>query len=239
VVEAQNEAGVAVAAGGMTAVCAAIAGMCREQALRAPWSELEAEDGRIADSGDDRIETADYQTFDAIDEVPFPVASPNRSASIVEAQPGVLAPSGREALPSPPDMEDAFATFTRILEDALMAAGGSPQGALLLRALLGELRLEGRSVPRAAEEALIAGKHATMGIRGLTRTPELVARVVAWQSFLRGETDEVGASVTQMLDEWAADLVSRVMGEPGRAPAVKRELRSRGVAAFGLVADAA
>ena len=224
----------------MTAVCAAIAGMCRDEALRAPWSELEAEDGRIADGADDRVETADDLAFDAVDEVPFPVASPDRSASIVEAQHGVLARSGPETLPPPAaDAEDAFATFTRILEDVLMAAGGSPQGALLLRALLGESRLEGRSVPPAAEEALIAGKHATVGVRGLTRTPELGAQVVAWQSFLRGETDEVGASATQMLDEWAAGLVSRVMGEPSRAPAIKRELRSRGVAAFGLVADAA
>ena len=42
--------------------------------------------------------------------------------------------------------------------------------AVLLCALLGESRLEGRSAPPAAEEALVTGKLATTGMRGLTRT---------------------------------------------------------------------
>jgi hypothetical protein len=36
------------------------------------------------------------------------------------------------------------------------------------------------------------------------------------------------------LDEWAAGVVARATG--GRVDAVRRELRSRGVAAFGLAA---
>jgi hypothetical protein len=38
-----------------------------------------------------------------------------------------------------------------------------------------------------------------------------------------------------MLDEWAADLLARLLGAPARATGLRRDLRSRGVAAFGLV----
>jgi hypothetical protein len=41
------------------------------------------------------------------------------------------------------------------------------------------------------------------------------------------------------LDEWAALLIASAMGAPGRAAELRRELRARGVAAFGLVCRAA
>jgi hypothetical protein len=230
----------AIAAGDAKAACAAIGGMCREDALRALWGELEFEDRRLDGGEDDGVEVVEALPFDAFDELPF-LVSPVTGAS-VEPRPrqgDVAAASADPGTGDDAEPDDAFAVFTRILEDVLLAEGGTPQAALLLRALLGESRLEGRSAPPAAEEALVTGKLATTGMRGLTRTPELGAQVVAWQSLLRGETEEVGASVTQTLDEWAANLVSRAMGAPNRMPALKRELRGRGIAAFGLVADAA
>ena len=38
-----------------------------------------------------------------------------------------------------------------------------------------------------------------------------------------------------MLDEWAADVLARLMGAPDRIPSLRRDLRTRGVVAFGLV----
>ena len=38
------------------------------------------------------------------------------------------------------------------------------------------------------------------------------------------------------LDEWSADLLARMMGAPSKAATLRRELRSHGVAAFGLAA---
>jgi hypothetical protein len=61
--------------------------------------------------------------------------------------------------------------------------------------------------------------------------------VLAWQGILRGESEDFGA--LGPLDEWAADVVARVVGNPARADGIRRELRRRGVAAFGVVADAA
>jgi hypothetical protein len=212
--------------------------MCREEALRSLWGELESEDRRIEEGEDDEVEIVDALPFDAIDELPFLCTPETEDVASVEPRTNV-AESSADCAGDDAGQDDGFSVFTRILEDVLLAEGGTPQAALLLCALLGESRLEGRSVPPATEDALVAGKLATKGVRGLTRTPELGAQVVAWQSLLRGETDEVGASVTQTLDEWAANLVSHAIGAPNRMPGIKRDLRGRGVAAFGLVADAA
>jgi hypothetical protein len=38
-----------------------------------------------------------------------------------------------------------------------------------------------------------------------------------------------------MLDEWAADVLARLFGAPDRSAQLRRELRGRGVAAFGLI----
>jgi hypothetical protein len=58
----------------------------------------------------------------------------------------------------------------------------------------------------------------------------------AWRGILRGESEDYDACGAATLDEWAADVVSRVVGGAGRSDGIRRELRRRGVAAFGLVA---
>jgi hypothetical protein len=57
----------------------------------------------------------------------------------------------------------------------------------------------------------------------------------AWRAILRGTSDDLAACGTAMLDEWAADVLARLIGELGRTAQLRRELRDRGVAAFGLI----
>jgi hypothetical protein len=57
----------------------------------------------------------------------------------------------------------------------------------------------------------------------------------AWARILRGESDDISTCGAAMLDEWAADVVARALGAPGRSAQIRRELRDRGVCAFGLV----
>ena len=57
----------------------------------------------------------------------------------------------------------------------------------------------------------------------------------AWRAVLRGENDDISTCGAAMLDEWAAAIVAGAIGAPGRATALRRELRSRGVCAFGLI----
>jgi hypothetical protein len=61
----------------------------------------------------------------------------------------------------------------------------------------------------------------------------------AWRAILLGESDDFAACGSKTLDEWAADLIAQALAAPAKTDLVRRELRSRGVAAFGLVSDTA
>jgi hypothetical protein len=61
----------------------------------------------------------------------------------------------------------------------------------------------------------------------------------AWRAIILSESDDFAACGAKTLDEWAADLVAQALTAPSKTEIVRRELRARGVAAFGLVPDAA
>jgi hypothetical protein len=61
----------------------------------------------------------------------------------------------------------------------------------------------------------------------------------AWRAIIVGESDDFAACGARTLDEWAAELVANALTAPAKTEIVRRELRARGVAAFGLVPDAA
>ena len=56
----------------------------------------------------------------------------------------------------------------------------------------------------------------------------------AWAAIVRGESEDFSACSTP-LDEWAAGTVAGILGAPHKAAQLRRELRARGVAAFGLI----
>jgi hypothetical protein len=107
---------------------------------------------------------------------------------------------------------DPFASFVLVLEDVAIASGADDRARNNLRAYLGEMSVDGVD----ADD-----------------------RAVAWQGILRGESEDFGPCGSATLDEWAADLVARALGNASRAAGIRRDLRQRGVAAFGFVADAA
>ncbi len=117
---------------------------------------------------------------------------------------------------SPPD--DPFAMLVAVLEDVARVAGADDSMLATLACLLGRARLDA-SAPET---------HGT-----------LRAQALAWQGILRGESEDFGACGAAMLDEWCAALIAGVLGQNVRADGLKRELRRRGVAAFGLVEQAA
>ena len=119
---------------------------------------------------------------------------------------------------APPPSDDPFAMLTAVLEDVARAAGADEAMLATLACLLGRTRL-GASAPDG---------HAA-----------LRAQALAWQGILRGESEDFTACGSGMLDEWCAALVAAVLGQNMRADGLKRELRRRGVAAFGLVEQAA
>jgi hypothetical protein len=119
---------------------------------------------------------------------------------------------------APPATDDPFVTLVATLEDVARAAGADDAALETLLCLLGRTRLDA-SAPDTS--------HA------------LRAQALAWQGILRGESEDFGACGAAMLDEWCATLIAGVLGQNVRADGLKRELRRRGVAAFGLVEQAA
>ena len=115
------------------------------------------------------------------------------------------------------------------------AAGGDGP---ILAELLGLRRLDAERIPARVVDALVAGGILERGGRGMVRTQGFVDTALAWASVLRGENNDLSSCGALTLNQWCADLVARVLGAPGRAEPVRRELRRSGVAAFGLL-DAA
>jgi hypothetical protein len=134
---------------------------------------------------------------------------------------------------------DMFETFVGVLEEVVIASGGDTRAVACLHALLGQSRLEGVAVDDSVTEALVAGALVVRTDRGLVRAPTFTALVLAWQGILRGESEDFGPCGAATLDEWSANLVARVLGLASRAEGIRRELRRRGVAAFGFLAEAA
>ena len=129
----------------------------------------------------------------------------------------------------PPAPDDPFTVLLTTLADVAVGAG-SPHVASLLPGLLLDGRLD-HALPADAAQAL-----AEAGItRGTEATATFVAQTRAWRAILDGSSDDFSACGNAMLDEWSAELIARLLGAPVRATALRRELRERGVAAFGLV----
>ncbi len=147
------------------------------------------------------------------------------------------APTEDEPWASPAD--DPFATLARVVEEVCCASGGGEDVASRVRALLGLTRIDAAQFSESSAEALVAAGVVERSERGLARAEAFARQVIGWQGVLRGESEDFDACGSAMLDEWCANLVARAMGQPGRAEGLRRELRRRGVAAFGLVADAA
>jgi len=144
------------------------------------------------------------------------------------------APEDEPALPSP---ADPFHTLVAAMESAAASFGGTSDSIVLLRAMLGATRMDAIE-PTAALDGLVSAGLVLQSATGFVRSERLTREVLAWQDILRDKSDDLAACGAATLDEWASNLVARALGGASRPDAVRRELRKRGVAAFGLLAAA-
>jgi hypothetical protein len=141
-----------------------------------------------------------------------------------------------------PAPADPFAQLVSALRDVAQSLGADDEAVAYVDALYGQTRLEGVAPCERAVEALVTGGVIARTARGIGRSSGFTAKVLAWQGILRGESEDFSlpdGGALEPLDEWAADVLARLLGPPARADAIRRELRRRGIAAFGLVASAA
>jgi hypothetical protein len=200
----------------------------------------------VVEPGPTQIRPVDLVAFEAIEALEPRDEAENDDAAIeivddldfsdldIEDGPSTLP---GDVTPSDTQADDPFARLVDVLGDAARALGGDDRSLICLRALFGLARADAIAPAEHATQALLAGQVLVRGAKGLAPANEFTSQVLAWQGVLRGESEDFGS--LGPLDEWAADVVARVVGNPARADGIRRELRRRGVAAFGIVADAA
>jgi hypothetical protein len=143
-------------------------------------------------------------------------------------------PLQAEAEPVPAE-PDAYTAYVDALVSVALAAGAT-RAAATLPALLGSGALDVTAFSDDVQKALIGAGVVERSGDGLALRAAFASTASAWRNVLRGETNDLSACGTTTLDSWSADLL-RAFGVGGSKD-VRRELRGRGVAAFGMLVAA-
>ncbi len=152
--------------------------------------------------------------------------------------PRAIARPPRPAEPTPVSVPepvpDAFAQLISLLCRVALGAGATRAAALLPSFVEGQVV----EVGEALGQALIASGHAAPSAAGVVMSEPGLETARAWRAVLNGVSEDL-SGCEQTLDSGCAELLAALSGTPGRANELRRELRRFGVAAFGLLANAA
>ncbi len=141
----------------------------------------------------------------------------------------LVAAAGEPTEAAPPanvEEPDPFHTLVAVLASVAERHGGAASSRVVVRLL------EGEACPDAPQ-SVVEGGFVEAG-EGTFREGFARQRR-AWSAVLRGESDDLEACGGATLDEFATEVVSRALGHPERAPELRKEIRSRGIAAFGII----
>jgi hypothetical protein len=130
--------------------------------------------------------------------------------------------------------DDPFRTFIQTLVEVAVEAG-LDRAAAILPALLDEGRVMPGVLPDSVTDALLTNGTLSSTEAGLVGGESFRRTSAAWRAILRGDSEDFSSCGSRMLDEWAADLVACLVLAPAKTEGLRRQLRTRGVAAFGLV----
>jgi hypothetical protein len=184
------------------------------QAVASPLdAPLETPDAPVAFEGDD-IDAPEVTKAEATVDV---------AAASSEPEPAEAGPSGFEA-------------FIAALSTLLIERGAT-RAAANVGALLGQTRLAHDAFDATTRKVLVARGF----LDAKTGRPTLEFTVIAqaWREVLDGANGDLSACGSATLDVWGADIVAALLGSPReRADDIRRALRQRGVAAFGMLAAA-
>jgi hypothetical protein len=199
---------------------AALAILFAEEAADEPETETAAEAETVAET-----ETAAEKTET--------VSEPE--LEVIEFDESDFAAIENESIP-PPAQPDAFQVYVRTLIEVALAAGSPGRVVEILPAMLGLARLDVQALDENAIDALVSSCLLARSESGaVVRHDAFVAAAQAWRATLLGEDADFSACPT-MLDEWSANLIATLAGVPNQREALRRDLRARGIAAFGIAA---
>ncbi len=165
---------------------------------------------------------------------PKPVHNTEASGPTLVASP----PEDIADVPPEPRLEPTgFAQLLRALEGVLLERGAT-RAAAAVATLFEQARLPVASISDAASAELCARGYAHRGSGELTLSDTTRGTLEGWRNALDGRGD-LAACGESSLDGFCAELGAALAGTPEAAPDLRRALRARGVAAFGLFCAAA
>ncbi len=166
-----------------------------------------------------------------------PIEAPPIEAPPIEAAPieEVLAEDAPE--PATAEVtESGFEAFVGALSGVLLERGAT-RSAASVAALLGQARLTRDAFDAATKKTLVA--RGLIDSKTARPTPEFSVVARAWRDVLEGTSSDLSGCGATTLDVWGAELLAALLGAPrDRADELRRALRQRGVAAFGMLAAA-
>jgi hypothetical protein len=130
--------------------------------------------------------------------------------------------------------DERIETFVRAITDVARAHGAAETAAHAE-----SLFKFGTPAPLAlsadARAALLDGNILEATDSGIHATAWFATTSSAWQRMLRGEEGNLAVCGESTLDGWTADLIARLVAKPAMASTIRRDLRRRGIAAFGML----
>jgi hypothetical protein len=139
-----------------------------------------------------------------------------------------------DAPPPPCSDDDPIATFVRAVTEVALIYGPA-ETAAHIESLFHCGTPASEALSDSVQAALVEGRILEVAGGDVRVTEWFTSASSAWQSILRGESGDLSACGESTLDTWTADLVARLVANPGQASAIRRDLRRKGIAAFGML----
>jgi hypothetical protein len=170
--------------------------------------------------------------FDGDDATGVPPPAVLERASMLDVKQSAELAASNEA--EPVAVPDLFAAYVAAAVEVAQA-NGHTRAAAALPILLEGGELDVSTLTEETRSRLVAAG-VLRSSEGVVRPSEaFTSTAAAWRSVLRGETSDFSACGDSTLDGWTADLLKAFGVGQGTATDVRRELRRRGVAAFGML----
>jgi hypothetical protein len=131
--------------------------------------------------------------------------------------------------------DDPIAVFVHAVTEVALAHGADA-AAGQIEALFHFGTVDAEALSPTAQAALFEGRILESTDDGVRPTAAFASMRSAWESILRGEAGDLSACGEATLDSWTADVVARLVAQPDRTATIRRDLRRRGIAAFGMLA---
>ena len=135
------------------------------------------------------------------------------------------------ATPTPSDPLD---TFVRVVTEVALAHGPA-EIAPHIESLFHFGACAADALSPNVRAALCEGKILEMSDDDVRPTTSFASTRAAWEHILRGESGDLSACGDSTLDSWTADVIACLIASPDKAATIRRDLRRRGIAAFGML----